>query len=209
MSKEIKPAFDALSCIQAELRAPKGQENKFGHYNYRSCEDILEAVKPLLNKHGALLTLNDEIVLIGDRVYIKSTAKFGTGDKSTIIRVDGFAREPQNKKGMDESQITGACSSYARKYALNGLFLIDDTKDADTQAPPETAPKATATPKVKPVKKTTKLPLQNSYIQEWKDWIDKGFDNEMNTVVRQHIEKTKPAQAVKDYFNTKLQESKQ
>lgn len=116
-----------LSQIQAQLKAPKNQRNAFGGYNYRSCEDILEAVKPLLGE--ACLTISDDIVLIGDRFYIKATAKLSLG--SEVIENSAFAREPLAKKGMDEAQITGATSSYARKYALNGLFAIDDTKDAD------------------------------------------------------------------------------
>lgn len=118
-----------LTEIQAELKAPKGQYNSFGKYNYRSCEDILEAVKPLLK--GSLLTLSDEIVEIGGRVYVKATASFSSeGEKP--VSVTSFAREPMSKKGMDDSQVTGTASSYARKYALNGLFLIDDNKDPDT-----------------------------------------------------------------------------
>lgn len=120
--------MEKLAKIQKELKAPKGQLNKFGGYNYRSCEDILEAVKPLLD--GAILTLQDEIINIGDRFYVKATATFTDG--TYTHSVTAMAREPETKKGMDESQITGMASSYARKYALNGLFCIDDTKDADT-----------------------------------------------------------------------------
>lgn len=115
--------------IQAELKAPKSQYNKFGGYNYRNCEDILEAVKPLCAKHKIVPLLSDEIVMIGDRFYIKATAKVTDGKDE--IATTAFARESKDKKGMDESQITGSASSYARKYALNGLFCIDDTKDAD------------------------------------------------------------------------------
>lgn len=115
--------------IQAELKAPKSQYNKFGGYNYRNCEDILEAVKPLCAKHEIVPLLSDEIVMIGDRFYIKATAKVTDGKDE--ITTTAFARESKDKKGMDESQITGSASSYARKYALNGLFCIDDTKDAD------------------------------------------------------------------------------
>lgn len=115
--------------IQAELKAPKSQFNKFGGYNYRNCEDILEAVKPLCAKHEIVPLLSDEIVMIGDRFYIKATAKVTDGKDE--IATTAFARESKDKKGMDESQITGSASSYARKYALNGLFCIDDTKDAD------------------------------------------------------------------------------
>lgn len=121
--------IEKVSQIQANLKAPKGQYNKFGGYNYRSCEDILEAVKPMLAEKGLILTITDEISQIGDRYYVKSTATITDGENSVIN--SAFAREAEAKKGMDESQITGATSSYARKYALNGLFCIDDTKDAD------------------------------------------------------------------------------
>ena len=120
-----------LHDIQANLKAPKGQFNKFGGYKYRNCEDILSAVKPLLD--GATLVISDEIVMIGDRVYVKATATLSDGKVS--VSTTAFAREPLAKKGMDESQVTGAASSYARKYALNGLFAIDDTKDADSDKP--------------------------------------------------------------------------
>jgi len=123
----------ALKQIQAELKAPKGQFNDFGKYNYRSAEDILEAVKPLLLKHDALLTLSDEVVEIGGRVYVKATATISDSEAASIC-ITAYAREAEKKSGMDDSQITGTASSYARKYALNGLFLIDDTKDADTDA---------------------------------------------------------------------------
>jgi hypothetical protein len=117
-----------LAAIQQSLNAPKGQRNNFGNYNYRSCEDILTAVKPLLG--DLILTITDEPILVGDRFYIQAKATITDG-KSTV-QVTGYAREQLAKKGMDEAQITGAASSYARKYALNGLFCIDDTKDADT-----------------------------------------------------------------------------
>ena len=119
--------------IQAELRAPKNSYNSFGRYSYRSAEDILTAVKPLLKKYGAQLTLSDEVVSVGDRVYIKAVATLTDPDGNTQTTT-AYAREAVTKKGMDESQVTGTASSYARKYALNGLFLIDDAKDADTDA---------------------------------------------------------------------------
>lgn len=125
MEKLIKQ----LNKIQQKLSVPKNQENKFGNYNYRSCEDIVEAVKKLLD--DTVLILSDEIVLIGDRFYVKATAKLTDG-KDEITNT-AYAREAESKKGMDTSQITGATSSYARKYALNGLLGIDDVKDADTQ----------------------------------------------------------------------------
>ena len=116
--------------IQKKLKAPKDNFNSFGKYKYRSCEDILEAVKPLLAEEGCTLTLSDDVVLIGDRFYIRATACFSDG--TDVQMATAFAREDETKKGMDGSQITGTASSYARKYALNGLFLIDDTKDVDT-----------------------------------------------------------------------------
>ena len=122
--------YEKLVAIQSDLKAPKGQKNTFGGYKYRSCEDILEAVKPLLEREGLVLNLSDEIVLLGDRYYVKATAQLTDG--TLYINSTACAREADSKKGMDPSQVTGATSSYARKYALNGLFCIDDTKDADT-----------------------------------------------------------------------------
>ena len=142
--------YEKLLAIQQELKAPKGQYNSFGKYKYRSCEDILEAVKPICAKYKALLTVSDELVYMGDRYYIKATATLTNTEDSGVkiynheydeitkhpiletVTNTAFAREEETKKGMDGSQITGTASSYARKYALNGLFCIDDTKDADT-----------------------------------------------------------------------------
>lgn len=121
--------------IQSKLKAPKGQTNSFGNYRYRSCEDIIEAVKPILAEHDCFLNISDEVVQLGDRFYVKATATiFMYTDKSceAVAEARAYAREPASKKGMDEAQITGATSSYARKYALNGLLAIDDTKDADS-----------------------------------------------------------------------------
>ena len=120
-----------VSELQMELKAPKGQMNKFGGYRYRSCEDILEAVKPLLHKHGMVLTVSDDLMQFDSRYYICATATLRDTESSEFITNSAYAREAETKKGMDESQITGTASSYARKYALNGLFCIDDTKDAD------------------------------------------------------------------------------
>lgn len=122
--------IEKIVAIQSELKAPKGQYNSFGKYNYRSCEDILEGVKPLLAKHGLVLTIQDSIDLIGDRFYVKATATITDGKEQ--LSTSAYARESLDKKGMDASQVTGATSSYARKNALNGLLAIDDTKDADT-----------------------------------------------------------------------------
>lgn len=131
MSKELT-FNEKLVAIQSELKAPKNQYNNFGKYKYRSCEDILEGVKPLLKKYNLFQTIRDEVRVIGNRYYVEATVMVsGTGEDQTIYTT-ALAREPENKKGMDESQITGTASSYARKYALNGMWLIDDTKDADT-----------------------------------------------------------------------------
>ena len=127
-----KAIYAALMAVQSELKAPKGQENTFGKYRYRSAEDILEAVKPLLKANGLYLRISDTVELIGDRYYVKATVTvvdIATGDAESAT---AYAREQAEKKGMDAAQVTGATSSYARKYALNALFGIDDTKDADT-----------------------------------------------------------------------------
>lgn len=124
--------YKKLMLVQSKLKAPKNQYNSFGKYSYRSCEDILEGLKPLLNEVEAIVTLNDEVVNIGERFYIKAIATFidiATGEK---VEVSALAREDETKKGMDLAQVTGSVSSYARKYALNGLFAIDDTKDSDS-----------------------------------------------------------------------------
>lgn len=127
--------YNKLLYIQTELKAPKNQYNSFGKYHYRSCEDILEGLKPLLAKCKAAVTISDEIILVGDRYYIKATATLFDAEfdaeKNEKISVSAYAREDESKKGMDLSQLTGCTSSYARKYALNGLFAIDDTRDSD------------------------------------------------------------------------------
>lgn len=135
----------SMSQIQADLKAPKSNFNKFGKYNYRSCEDIVEAAKPVLSAYGYHLTMSDDVVAVGDRVYIKATCRVMDGEKVVETAI-AFAREALDKKGMDDSQITGTASSYARKYALNGLFAIDDTKDADT----DEHKKQTSRPEEKP-----------------------------------------------------------
>lgn len=160
MEKKEKTIYEKLLSVQNELKAPKGQYNKFGNYKYRSCEDILEALKPILKEHRTSLVISDELVVLGnnnpvtyeetyydkdlkrentrtvvscgERYYVKATATIHDLDSDATITNNAYAREEETKKGMDGSQITGTASSYARKYALNGLFLIDDTKDADT-----------------------------------------------------------------------------
>lgn len=125
--------YSKLLSIQNELKAPKNQYNKFGKYNYRSCEDILEAIKPLCLKYGAVVLIDDYVSQIGERFYVKAKASLIDIDTQEEVYACAYARESENKKGMDSAQVTGATSSYARKYALNGLFCIDDTKDVDTQ----------------------------------------------------------------------------
>ena len=149
MEKEDKNIFERLAIIQAKLKAPKDQYNSFGKYKYRSAEGILEAVKPILREQDCLLWITDEIVEVGGRVYVKATACLTCCDTSGLagpLQVSAYARESDTKAGMDCSQITGAASSYARKYALNGLFAIDDTKDADAL---NTSPEYTSTPRDK------------------------------------------------------------
>ena len=129
---ETKNVYEKLLSIQTALKAPKNQYNAFGKYNYRNCEDILEAVKPLCKEHKAVLYLTDDIVTVGERYYVQAKAIFIDTESNEKLCAIAYAREEETKKGMDGSQVTGASSSYARKYALNGLFDIDDTKDSDT-----------------------------------------------------------------------------
>lgn len=175
-----------LQEIQKKLKAPKSQRNNFGNYNYRNCEDILEAVKPLLG--DSLLLISDEIVQLGERYYVKATATFidhepsakDVGKLTTVV--SAFARESLEKKGMDAAQITGAASSYARKYALNGLFLIDDTKDADTQDNASAA-------RIEPYTVKRKIAAADdeaggAVIQDDKQFLDR---EEIETVQKEHI----------------------
>ena len=162
--------MNKLQEIQHKLKAPKGQYNSFGKYKYRSCEDILEAVKPILNEVGCTLTLSDEIVLIGDRFYVMATATLKGDD--LCESVTAFAREDNEKKGMDGSQITGTASSYARKYALNGLFCIDDTKDADTDEYAQQTSKKKPVPTPAPAEKKEKQ-VFNSAHPQWQTILDK------------------------------------
>ena len=153
MTKNIR---HKLQGIQGLLKAPKGQTNKFGGYKYRSAEDILESVKPLLDQWGVILTVSDEVVEIGGRVYVKATARITDSEHDNSVETTAFAREAEVKKGMDEAQITGSASSYARKYALNGLLCIDDTKDPDaTNDHGKSQPKAVSKSK-KPTKAVQK-----------------------------------------------------
>lgn len=127
--------YEKLLTMQQKLKAPKGQYSDFGGYYYRSCEDITEAAKPLLEEVKAVLLLTDEIVVVGSRTYVKATAKLADTEGSGVVAVDGYAREAESRPKFDVAQLTGTASSYARKYALNGLFALDDTKDADAMPP--------------------------------------------------------------------------
>lgn len=149
-----------LQKIQNELKAPKNQFNKFGGYNYRNAEDIQESLKPILAKYGHSLTIADEIVQVGNRIYIKALVRLLNPSLEEIAATTAYAREPESRKGMDEAQVTGATSSYARKYALGGMFLLDDTKDADSMESP--APKTQPKPPTKPSesKPNAKTPMQ-------------------------------------------------
>jgi len=154
------PFKQRLMMVQSELNAPKNQFNKFGGYRYRNCEDIFNAVKPLLNKYLLSLVVTDDIVVIGERYYVKTTATVFDTLSTEMIHNVALAREEESKKGMDSSQVTGASSSYARKYALNGLFLIDDVKDSDT------------------TNTETKVPFKNEDIMKenkYRSWLDDFF----------------------------------
>lgn len=196
--------IEKLIKIQQALKAPKNQYNGFGKYSYRSCEDILEAVKPLVAEEGLLLTISDELVQMGDRYYVKATATITDGTAS--IQALAFAREPLTKKGMDESQVTGTASSYARKYALNGLFCIDDAKDADTEEYQATS----SNTRQSKGKSTSYDP-----VKQWNNLIARAVNggisqNELTQYVIQQFKVSKPSELTQEqmqqaynYVNTK------
>lgn len=163
--------YEKLQQIQLKLKAPKNQFNKFGGYKYRNCEDILEAVKPLLKETSTTLTLEDEMIEVAGRVYVKAIATLFDLESSEKICVKANAREEETKKGMDGSQITGASSSYARKYALNGLFAIDDTKDNDTLNEDE-KPQKTVTTADRDL--LAKILEENGLLEKTLDWAGKN-----------------------------------
>ncbi len=179
--------MEALINIQSELKAPKSQYNSFGKYSYRNAEDILEAVKPLLAKHKATMYISDEVVEVGGRIYVKATVTLSDGKET--ITASAYAREPEDRKGMDESQITGATSSYARKYALNGLFAIDDTKDADTN---ESREESNARAAQKPKSKFT-----DAQIEIMKRWNDGTFTEEELADVKKRLAGADFAEVIK------------
>ena len=186
---------ESLVAIQSKLKAPKGQFNSFGKYHYRSAEDILEAVKPLLEEHNVVLNMSDRVELIGARYYIVSTAKVIKGEEEIIS--EGRAREDESKKGMDGAQVTGASSSYARKYALNGLFCIDDTKDADTDeyAKQQAAPKQQAKQAAKPAQPAPQpypeLDMEKELLAEGEANMAKS-SAELTAIWNKYTQKTSP-----------------
>ena len=183
-----KENLSEMVLIQSRLNAPKNQKNSFGGYMYRSCEDILEAVKPLLKETNCTLTITDEISQVADRIYVKATATLKT-PSGEVFTTSAFAREPLSKKGADESQITGAASSYARKYALNGLFCIDDNKDADATNTGDSGKKPTSKP--------TPQPTQNDALQEAFELIKANIENAPSTQYLMDLHKQN--EALHDY----------
>lgn len=171
--------YEKLLAIQTELKAPKSQYNNFGKYKYRNCEDILESLKPILAKNRATITISDDVVSVGNRIYIRATAKIVDTETGESVETTAYAREEESKKGMDGSQLTGSSSSYARKYSLNGLFAIDDTKDSDYCSPEIN----------RPLKQKTKNEL-NQLIAEYAEKTDRAVGeivNEVKSVVKKDL----------------------
>lgn len=169
-----------LATIQSRLKAPKNQYNSFGKYKYRSCEDILEALKPLANEQGCTITIEDSPIMVGEWHYIQATATLSDGYNSKSVKA--YARESETKSGMDASQITGTASSYARKYALNGLFAIDDTKDADTM---DNRPKVEPNPEAKELAKVKAQLKQAKTADEIKNVLSLYLYSELKEQVKE------------------------
>lgn len=198
---------NALNFIQQELKAPKSQFNQFGKYNYRNCEDILEAVKPLLEKTETSIVINDAITLVGERYYVQARVTLYSPE-GVVAEAIAYAREPESKKGMDMSQITGASSSYARKYALNGLFAIDDTKDADSSKPEEPEKKKPKQGKITDISNPPKIrrmavDQKNALVAMFQEkWEEKEKQREMwKELVKPDITESQ-AQDLIDNFTT-------
>ena len=191
-----KTIYKKLMAVQSELKAPKGQYNKFGGYSYRSCEDILEAVKPLLSSHGLVLTIADEIKTVGDRFYVQAEARLIDADNGDEIKTSAYAREALARKGMDDSQVTGSTSSYARKYALAGLFGIDNEKDPDATNDHGKGD-ASAKPETKPAAKQASA----KYKQAWLAYKAKSH-NEDPDAVKANFKKLVEATVKKSDMNT-------
>lgn len=197
----MEKVHQKLAAIQAALKAPKSQYNKFGGYKYRKAEDILEAVKPLLKEHGCTLTCTDELQLVGDRYYIKATATITNTEDGVSVSTTAYAREEEEKKGMDGSQVTGASSSYARKYALNGLLCIDDTADSDTtnvgpadaaETPADgtkrTGTKKPSTTTLKKQGEPKKVQVTDQNIKQLVDWVCKVPEGDQRNARIQKVE---------------------
>lgn len=202
--------LEKLLNIQAELKAPKSQYNAFGKYKYRNCEDIQEAVKPLCVKYKAVLFLSDEIVHIGDRYYVKAVATLSDIESDGSICVSALAREEEDKKGMDGSQITGASSSYARKYALGGLFALDDTKDSDTtnnadktESAPQKPDKPLTLEEAKALRSKSGLPLDRFPIEQLEAFLTCG-NAEYRAAAKLIIEDRKKNRPVLEETDEKL-----
>lgn len=192
--------YEKLSKIQEELKVPKNQFNKFGGFSYRSCEDILEKAKPICRAYKTVLTLEDDVVAVGDGIFVKATATLADLEGESKISVKAFARHANEKKGMDDSQMTGTASSYARKYALNGLFNLDDTKDADTDEYQKQSKSGNSTR------------LNFDDIRESLDMIDdnESLDKYGEELKKKHPNMTaKQATAISQMFNKRREEIKQ
>ena len=194
--------YAKLIKMQEELKAPKNQYNQFGKYHYRSCEDILEGLKPVLSKYGATLVVTDSLEVIGDRYYVKATAKLIDIDSGEFIENSAYAREDLSQKGMSESQITGSTSSYARKYCLNGLFLIDDTKDSDTdeyqnqQNKPSQKTQKQSEQNTQPATKMKDSPAEKAKNEELRASVDQDFVPHGEGMTPKRIARLKKAQEI-------------
>jgi hypothetical protein len=189
-----------LQKIQQDLKAPKSQYNAFGKYKYRNAEDIQEALKPILAMHGHSLTISDDIVLVGDRVYIKALVQLLDALLNPIATTTGYAREPESRKGMDAAQVTGATSSYARKYALGGMFLLDDTKDPDSMAP-DVGKKVASTPPPKKPADMKKFLEAVTKLTEEKGMSPEIFDAFMEEAKVKSLEDLKTKDAQISFYN--------
>ena len=194
MEGKIMNVYEKLMTVQTKLRAPKSQYNQFGHYSYRSCEDILEALKPLLAEVEAIVNVSDEVKLIGDRFYVEATAMFLDCETGDSIIAKAYAREDESKKGMDLAQVTGSVSSYARKYALNGLFAIDDNKDSDATNTHNKDIK----PNMTPVSGLTEAQLKRLYAIGNKA----GFKKDVVEATVKKMFGCEPKNMTKDQYNT-------
>jgi hypothetical protein len=182
--------YQKLTTIQNQLKAPKSQHNSFGKYNYRSSEDILEALKPVVRDNNCSFFITDEIINIQERFYVKATVTLVDSESGESISASAFAREPEQKKGADESQVTGASSSYARKYAMNGMFAIDDTKDADTDEHKKTQDKADSKPQPqqqKAVPKSNPQPSAPKSTAKQPNAELKSLVDEIDTLIREKV----------------------